>query len=701
MSLFRGRGDVYAKWWERRDGKAQGYVPAYADWKKKTYAPLTNAVIEQHLMGNIIVGLYPLLKDNTSYLITADFDGKKWLTAAKRLIKICEKHNLPVYTERSRSGNGGHIWCFFEGAYPAHKSRKIFLQLLRQSKNISEFDKDDSFDRLFPNQDYHAGKGFGNLIALPLQGAARKEGNSLFLDPENKYKVADDQWQFLDGVERVPINFLDKLFDTFTETAEKIVKKQKKSDESELSLTLAEYIRIPKESITLPLAKFLREHLNFKNSEYFIKSKLGVPIHTIERYFKTILENDTEALVPRGFLNRLISYLKEEGISYDINDQRTKLKPVRFKPTYTLFDFQKEALQYFDDVEAGVLVAPPGSGKTIMGLELTARKKQPALILTHRRQIYAQWVESVESFLGILKKNIGQYGSTKKEIKSSITVAMVQTLSKVEDWSKFTSAFGLVLVDECHHMPARTFRDIVTKFNPYYLYGLTATPKRKYNDESLIYAYLGDVVYEISRSQISGSQKKTASCDIEMVVRETLFSLPFSITFRDFQFLAKMTIFDSRRNAQIAEDVAKEARAGNRCLILTERKEHVETLKQYLKRDFEVITLTGDMSQQKRQFHEKHIKEGNFQILIATGQLLGEGSDIQNLDCLFLVFPFSFEGKLVQYIGRIERGKGEIKKVYDYRDRNMPILEKLYQKRKKYYDKIKKEKNIADGGFFE
>jgi superfamily II DNA or RNA helicase len=227
------------------------------------------------------------------------------------------------------------------------------------------------------------------------------------------------------------------------------------------------------------------------------------------------------------------------------------------------------------------------------------------------------------------------------------------------------------------------FRGVVSKFDSYYLFGLlTATPERRGNDDKLIYAYMGDIVAEIQKNyQIKNENKveNKKSNKIEITIRETNLSLPFIPKIRDFQTVAKILSFDSERNKMIAEDVSVEANGGKRCLVLTERKEHVEQFNFYLKRDFETIAFTSDLSLKQRKQKEKQIQSGNFQILIATGQMLGEGTDIHNLDCLFLVFPFSFEGKLTQYIGRIERGEERIRKVYDYRDANIAILDSMFK----------------------
>ncbi len=703
-SLFKGRTDVFAKRWERADGSVSGYAPVCLnEWKRllcyktrglkckncpnKKYASLTDQFIKEHLMGRKTIGIYPLLEDNSSYFLAVDFDGEDWPEQAKKLLAYCKKYHIPGYLERSRSGNGCHIWFFFQDKYPSYKSRTIFLRLLKEAGNIDEFAKEDSFDRLFPNQDLLTGAGIGNLIALPLQGEVIQRQNSVFLNPTKKLIPHKDQWEFLKSVEKISSEKLDKLFDTLSRGPKET---RSLSKGGETQITLGTHIFIPKKYLSKNLSNFLTENLNFINSEYIQKQRIGLSVYKIERYFKTVLKDDHNVIIPRGFLAALINYFNENNIKFKIVDERNKLPTIKLTPTFKLFDFQKLAIDCFDDQDSGVLVAPSGSGKTIMGLELITRKAQPALIIVHKKQIFNQWLERIEHFLQIPKREIGQFSAIKKSVKSPITVAMIQSLIRTEGFERLSPNFGLILVDECHHIPAKMFRQTITKFNSYYLYGLTATPKRKNNDEKLIYIYIGDIVYQIPRDHnFSFSQKREAK-NLNIIIKETSLSIPFNVKSDDFQLLSKILIFDSRRNSLIAEDVATKAKEGYKCLVLTERKEHVETLNQYLKRDFEVITFTGDLTSKKRQEREKQINEGHFQILIATGQLIGEGTHLENLDCLFLVYPFSFEGKLTQYIGRLEHNPTGQKTIFDYRDKNIRFLENLFKKRKRYYNKIGK-----------
>jgi len=696
MSLFRGREDVFARRWQKWNGGVAGYSPVYADDDKESYEPLTTKWVEKHLIGTTTLGIYPLLQDNTSLFIIADFDGDGWQLSVKKFLAVCTKYALPVATERSRSGNGAHVWCFFAGPITAATSRRALLALLHEAGCIDPLEKNESFDRLFPNQDYLSGKGLGNLIALPLQGESRRNGNTVFVDPSRDFAVIDDQWQFLCDLPRATMEQVECLaeHDTQSPTTQKPKSRARKQKPGmALVLTLGGSISIPKATLPPLLASFLREELNILNIGYLVKERAGLPTYGEKRFIKTLEQTDNTVLVPRGFLKQLCAWLDERGIVYRVTDERVVPDEIEFGMNYALFPYQAAAISAFDAVEQGILVAPAGAGKTMMGLGVIACKKRPAIILTHRRQIYDQWLERVEEGFGIPKRKIGQIGSTKKKPLAPITVAMVQTLARMKDISDITSRFGTVLVDECHHMPSHMFRDVVAKFPARYRFGLTATPSRKYNDTKLIGAYLGDIVHTVDAADVRKQDVSVSDTENDaVVVRTTNLVAPFGASSRDFPLIAKVLSNDANRNALIAKDVEKEASDGKKCLVLTERKEHGEMLRAYLRKNFETVLFSGDLSAHKRTLARQKIKGGRFRILVATGQILGEGADIAGLDVLFLAFPVSFHGKLAQYVGRIKR-EGGPKKVYDYRDASIPILEKLWKKRATYYRKSGFETN--------
>src|SRR3990167_2142176 len=358
------------------------------DQDKESYVPLTDGWIEKHLIGSATLGVYPLLKDNTSNFIVADFDGDNWQNAVRKFLDVCKEYALPVATERSRSGNGAHVWCFFSAPYPAYKSRSIFLSLLREAGCIDPLEKNEGFDRLFPNQDYLSGKGLGNLIALPLQGESRKRGNTVFVNPEKNFEIVADQWEHLQNLERVSTEKLDQLCGRNLPFEKQLRMERPKKFEKGLILTIGNSISIPKIGLPSRLASFLREELNIVNISYVVRERAGLPTYNEKRFINTIEQTGDAILVPRGFLKTLYAWLKENKIEYRFIDERLTLDPVEFNSAYTLYPYQKEAVAAFDSVEQGVLVAPAASGKTIMGLALIVSKKQPAMILTHRRQIY-------------------------------------------------------------------------------------------------------------------------------------------------------------------------------------------------------------------------------------------------------------------------------------------------------------------------
>ncbi len=655
-SLFKGREDVFAIRWER-DGKS-GYMPAYnLNWNEytaykakggnlknfanKQYALLTDERIANHLKGKEIIGIYPLLKDNTSWFIAADFDqsttnGKTWIDECRQFIHECEKYQLPVYLELSRSGKGGHVWMFFNEPYSAVKSRRIFFHILTSSGIITG--KTSNFDRLFPNQDYHSGMELGNLIALPLQKKALEQNNSCFIHPVT-FKPFANQWEFLKSIQTISTAKLDELYNEIEVNNSKIPIRFNYSD-NKLNIILNNQIVIPRPNLDGQLYRYLRDHLNIKNNDFFIKKNSGKNTYKTEATIKILEEKDNELVLPRGFIGKLLRYCKEQNISYNFTDERRKLEAVKFTDFITLYDFQQPAVDITDKKDFGVIVAPPGSGKTVIGLSIVAKKQQPALIIVHRKQLLVQWIERIQSFLKIPKHRIGRVEGGKYELGEEITVAMIQSLQSNGLPDNIYKSFGTVIVDECHHLPAKTFSKVINQFHSYFLYGLTATPIRKNKDENLIFIYIGDIIHEIVIPS-SGAHHKPPSINI----KDTEFFAPFNSGTDNFDTFLHILIYDTARNELIIDDIKKEVAAGRKVLVLTERKAHIEVLNQYLKNTCETIVLTGEDKEQSRKVKLKQIEDGSFQVLISTGQFIGEGTDIEALDCLVLAYPFSFEGK--------------------------------------------------------
>lgn len=697
-SLFKGQEDVFAIRWEK-SGKS-GYMPAYnydmyhyrvhkmnggtfQNYPHKTYLPLTDNELQKHLNGVQQIGVYPLLQDNTSWFLVADFDKQNWKIEAVNFLNACKEENIPAYLERSCSGNGGHVWIFFEKPYVAIRSRKIFITILEESGIFSMFDKSSSFDRLFPNQDFLSGKGLGNLIALPFFKPALEKGNSCFINPVT-FEPYTDQWQFLKEINRFSIDVLENLFQNISTTQDLPIPK---NNNGKLTISLQQNIRIQRDGLTTPLIHFLKEELNFANSEFFIKKKSGKNTFGTERYFKIVEETENEIIIPRGFIGKLLRFCKEQKIDFEFQDHRKLKESIIFSFHATLRTHQNKAVETVSKKNFGVIVAPPGSGKTIIGLKIISEKKQPSLIVVHRIQLLEQWQERVQTFLGIPKHEIGIIGKGKTKIGKQITIATIQSLPKQIE--QIQNQFGTILVDECHHIPAETFRSTIEKLNTFYLYGLTATPFRKHNDEKLIFAFLGEIISEVGSTEIENFKHA------QIIVKNTNLDIPFNSKTESFETLSKILIHDSERNKLILNDIKIELSKGKRIAIITERKDHIDTLCLFLRQSYEVVTLSGDDSESNKKSKWEILQQGNFQILITTGQYFGEGSDLSTINSLFLVYPFSFKGKLIQYIGRVQRS--EINPtIYDFRDIKIDYLNKLFLKRNVYYRQIVKQASLFD-----
>lgn len=697
-SLFKGREDVFAVRWEK--GNRSGYMPAYQydphhyrmhkinggtfqNYNHKNYLPLTEKEIKKHLAGGQQIGIYPLLADNTSWFLVADFDKQNWKDEAVTFLTACNEKGIPAYLERSRSGNGAHVWIFFQKPYPAVKSRNIFTSILQQCGLTSIFDKNSSFDRLFPNQDFHSGKGLGNLIALPFFGPAVESGNSCFINPES-FVSFPDQWAFLHKIEKISTDELDSMQ---LEASNKSGTPIPLSHKRRALFSLHQNIRIRRDGLTTPLINFLKEELNFANTEFFVKKKARKSTFGTEKYFKLLEEAENEVVLPRGFIGRLLRFCKEKNIDYEFEDERQKREAVHFSFNATLRSHQEQAILSVVKKDFGIVVAPPGSGKTVMGLKIIADKQQPALIIVHRKQLLEQWSERIQSFLGIPKNEVGIIGQGKAKIGGKITIGTIQSLPKQID--NIQNRFGIILVDECHHIPAKTFRTTIGELESYYLYGLTATPFRKYSDDKMILAYLGDIIADIPITQVEHYKHA------QIIVRNTSLDVPFNSKTDKFETLSQILIHDSARNKLIVDDIKKELSKGIRIAIITERKEHIDTLYLFLKQVCEVITLSGDDTDNIRKRKWQALNDGHFQALITTGQYFGEGSDLSNISALFLVYPFSFKGKLIQYLGRVQRSETN-PTIYDYRDLKIDYLNKLFLKRNTYYRQIAKQRSLFD-----
>ncbi|MBW1728126.1 MAG: DEAD/DEAH box helicase [Deltaproteobacteria bacterium] len=390
--------------------------------------------------------------------------------------------------------------------------------------------------------------------------------------------------------------------------------------------------------------------------------------------------------IPRGYMRQLLLLCRRRGVTVEIDDQRRALTPVDFNFIGQLKPFQNKAVMVMRSRDFGTLSAPTGSGKTVMALYMIAYRRQPALIVVHTKDLAYQWVERAGEFLGIPKENVGFIGSGNKVVGEKITVALVQSLVKcAEDVSQHV---GFLLVDECHRCPSRTFTQAVTDFDSKYMLGLSATPWRRDRLSKLIFWHLGDVHHKIDRTRLVESGDVLPA---EIIIRETNFK-PYYDPVNEYSKMISELTLDDNRNRLIASDVAQEVHnTDGVCLILSDRKKHCENLKAILQYRYKLSceVLTGDLTGNQRREILDRLNQGEVDVLLATGQLIGEGFDRRDLSPLFLTTPIKFSGRVLQYIGRVLRPAPGKKKarVYDYVDVKVDVLKAAARARQKVYSR--------------
>jgi len=696
-SLFKGRTDVFAYRWESKDGRS-GYIPACdLEWQKplcqkpkikcsqcqhRKLSPLTNQVIYQHLSGKKTVGLFPLLQDETCFFLALDFDKQNWQQDVQTFVNTCKKVELPVHIERSRSGNGAHVWIFFAEKISAALARKLGTQLLTKALEKRHQIGMDSFDRMFPNQDTLPKGGFGNLIALPLQRNSLSAGNSVFVD--DNFQPFPDQWLYLSSVEK--INKHDIL---------SVIKKLNQSDErTDVTLPLPPKIKvilrnglyIPKQGIPSSIYSKMLSIASFKNPEFYKAQAKRMSTHGMKKIICCYEEDPEYLILPRGSFGEFEKILKENSIELELEDHSFAGENIDVNFTGQLTPQQEEAILALKNYENGTLAASTGFGKTVTVAALISKRKTNTLIIVNKIQLLHQWVDSLSNFLDIPRKEIGQIGGGKKVITGKIDVATIQSILSKDKIKSFITQYGQVIVDECHHISAFSFEKVLKQVRAKFVYGLTATPVRKDGFHPIIYMQCGPIRYKTD----SKIQAKIRPFKHTLIPRYTNFRSQSTKIQKIYQEIS----VDDVRNQLLFDDVLHELDRGRSPIILTERIEHLENLRSKFKGYAKnIIVLTGNMTKKERITELKrldNIPDNEERLVIATGKYIGEGFDDPRLDTLFLAMPISWKGTLQQYVGRLHRihsNKQEVK-VYDYVDIHVPTLKSMFDKRKKGYNSI-------------
>ncbi|ABC32979.1 DNA or RNA helicase of superfamily II [Hahella chejuensis KCTC 2396] len=713
--LFRGREDIFANRWQNKQGRSGYAVACDNEWiagvcnkprikcqdcTHRKFSELNEQTIYRHLAGHQVVGLYPLLKDNTCYLLAADFDKGCWQEEVKAMSRACQEFDIPHAIEISRSGNGAHLWIFFETNIPANQARALGFSLLDKAMEIFPNLSFGSYDRLFPNQNFLPEGGFGNLIALPLQKEARLSGHSCFVDSE--LNTIDDQWLYLSELKTLTQSRVDKLITTTSpntlllseqgladnrppwEITAKTAPIKLEHPPKSITITLANYIYFLMSDLPGPLLAGLKRLACFSNPVFFKTQALRFSTHGIPRFISCAhIENGYLAL-PRGCLDEAIALLQEHNISMQFDDKREAGKPlIKLAPTFTLRKNQREAVAAISKHDFGILHAPTAFGKTVTAIGMIVKRKVNTLILVHSRQLLEQWHERLRTFLPDV--NIGSVGGGKRKPSGVIDIATYQSLVNKKDnsISHLIQAYGHIIVDECHHLSAPRFEMVLNEVRAKYVLGLTATPERQDGRQKIIFMAAGPIRYKVKSST---DEQFTQT----VIIHQFYDAPPAELVQTDER--PKITdayrwlVDNECRTSKIISDAFQCVQNGGHPLILTERREHAEYIHtQLVEMDINAIVLKGAMKAAERKNADNHLQSA--QVVVATGKYVGEGFDLPRLDTLFLAMPIAWKGTLAQYAGRIHReseGKTQVT-IHDYVDCALPMLQRMFKKREKSY----------------
>lgn len=724
-SLFRGCDDVYAARWESPDGR-HGYSPvAQRDWKAynaasiqdrkrvdketRTFVPLTDQAIHDHLSGKQTLGVYPLLRDETCWFLAVDFDKKSWQKDTTAFLKTCHDLHVPAALERSRSGKGGHIWIFFERPMPATVARKLGALLLTRTMERRHQLGLDSYDRFFPNQDTMPKGGFGNLIALPLQKGPRSEHHTEFLDAD--LQPYPDQWAYLSSMRRMTQAEAERLILEAQKHGDLIGVRLSVADDDEpdpwtlppsrrriekpiegplpatVSVVQSSLVYIEKKGLPPALMNRILRIAAFQNPEFYKAQAMRLSTFDKPRVIGSGEDLGKHLALPRGCLADLIELLQSLKIEPVVRDERFAGQPIEVLFHGILREKQQEAVDAITQHDNGFLCAPTAFGKTAVSAWLIAKRSVNALVLVHRQQLLDQWRERLAMFLDLPIDQIGQIGAGKSKRTGKIDVAVIQSLYRDQEVKDFVAEYGHIIVDECHHLSAVTFEKVMRETTAKYVIGLTATPTRKDGHHPIMYMQCGPARFSMS----ARAMNDTNPFEHVVIPRITDFRMRNEGTDITIQDVYAALVSDNARDELIAQDLIRAVQQGRSPLVLTGRTEHLAHFEARLSGIVNnVFVLKGGMGRKQRNAISEalaNVPDSEQRVILATGSYIGEGFDDARLDTLFLGMPISWKGTLQQYVGRLHRlhDNKRVVEVYDYVDSNVLMLARMYERRLRGY----------------
>ena len=752
---FWGRTDVYA-----RRGKAGGYYPrCLARWNNpncpkvadnkrfcdedcpyKSWEELTPKTVLCHLKGykedcTDVVGVYPLFPDNTCRFLVFDFDNHEkdsyknddantddmWRREVDSLRRICKMSGIDALTERSRSGRGAHIWIFFKKAIPAATARGFGFALLDRGASSINLPSFKYYDRMYSSQDVLS--KLGNLVALPLQGRALKNGNSAFID--ESWNAYPDQWGKLKSVKKISLEEVTAYLQEWnvehmslpinTKYAKEKgqVRPWKRDDKfsktdaigSEMHIVLDDGVYVDSLNLLPRIQNQIKGMATIDNPEYWKRDKLGRSNYYNLRTISMWSESEGYIRVPTGLYERLERKCEDAGISVDKYDKRSHGRPIRVSFKGELRDQQALASLQLEKYENGILCAPPAFGKTVLAAYLISKRKVNTLILLDKTDLCEQWIEEFERFLDIDEKPPAYRTKTGREkTRDSVFGSLVSGIDKttgIIDFAMIGSAYhkgqffknidsyGMVLCDECHHIASGQGQALMRRIRAKYIYGLSATPERSDHLDDIVYMLLGPIRHKYTVRE----QADAWGLDRYVYPRFTRV-VNISGGKLDIHKADDLIADSSIRNDQIVADVEQAVTSGRTPVILTKLKKHAEILYVLIKdkADHVFLIYGGQTTKQNQEIKEKmvNVPDDESLVLIATGQKIGEGFNYPRLDTLMLAAPIKFEGRLIQYVGRLNRlynGKKDVI-VYDYVDTHIGIFDRQYKNRLKTYREL-------------
>ena len=754
MMFCRGRKDVYdLRYTNPKTGKNGYYSQCFNRWDRgchiqkkdgvrckdcelRAYKPVTLPLIKAHMSGtdpngNDVVAIYPMLENNLCQLLVFDFDNHAkgaeqedyaniddgWKEEINALRHICKNLDVDAVVERSRSGRGAHLWIFFKEMVPARLARRFGFALLEkgaESVNLKSF---KYYDRMIPTQDALPEGGLGNVIALPLQGMALKSGNSAFID-EN-WNAYEDQLNVLAGTRRLTRQGIEDYLSLWYSTGsisedngtdapwDKNSEIEAGSVKGVVRIVLADRIYIDSTGMSNKTKRQLRRMATFSNKQYFQNQAMDMPNYDESRFIYLGSDEGKYIVLPRGLREEILKKFDNAGISYKIEDKRTKGQELNISFRGELRESQIPAVETMLENETGILHAATAFGKTVVCCDMIARRGISTLILVDRADLMNQWIKRLEEFLDIdeelpeyqtktgrtrkRKSLIGNLQGAHDTLTGIVDVAMIRSLKKKEGFHPKLKEYAQVYFDECHHAASDSAIEVLQEINAKYVYGVTATPKRGDGKEKINEFLLGPIRYRFTAKDRAEEQ------NINHLVypRFTRTVKPHHLSKTPYGNDAYELIRNNDvRDEQIIRDVADCVQAGRTPVVLTKYVDHAKKLSERLKTYADrLILLTGANGTKARRAQVEELNKvdnSDSLILVGTGSLLGEGFDFPRLDTLFMATPVSGENVVEQYVGRLNRdydGKENVI-VYDYVDSHIPKFDKMYSARMKAYKKI-------------